>query len=294
MLPNRRTRNFRMAGDEKRPPMISKEMLEGVSAAVDGRANDAELEQVLDASRDDCELRRTWARYHAIGAAMRGEWRPGAAALRERVRESLRSTQPASPRVVAGTFEVERSLPSRRQREGFACLAAFILSIPMANWMVGNVGSSCEANGLCVLPVLPGIMAPSSVLVMGLAFVLRDFVQRRLGLHWAIGAILFGAVLSALVAPPSLVMASATAFLFSELADLLVYTPLQRRRLVFAVFASSMVGLTVDSVLFLGLAYGNLEFVAGLIVGKAWMVVLVVPLIAYLRRRDHRIGLAPA
>src|SRR4029077_3405657 len=46
-------------------------------------------------------------------------------------------------------------------------------------------------------------------------------------------------------------IASATAFLLSELADFAVYTPLQRKRLVLAVVASSVVGLTVDSVVFL-------------------------------------------
>jgi hypothetical protein len=49
---------------------------------------------------------------------------------------------------------------------------------------------------------------------------LRDLVQRRLGLVWTIAAIAFGAMLSALVAPPALVFASVAAFLLSELADL--------------------------------------------------------------------------
>ena len=271
--------------------MTSKELLEKVSAAVDGEADEAELKQVLDESGDDPEVRAAWARYHSIGDAMRGEWRPGTDALRERVWQSLQSE---ASQDLGDSFEFERPLRSRRQMEGFAYLAGFILSIPIANWMIGNVGAACEANGLCVIPVLPGVLAPSSVLLVGLAFVLRDLVQRRLGVHWAIGAILFGAALSALVAPPSLVIASATAFLFSEMADLLVYTPLQRRRLVFAVFLSSMVGLIVDSMLFLALAFGDLEFLAGLIIGKSWMVFLVLPLIAYLRRRDDRIGLAPA
>src|SRR3712207_9562412 len=43
------------------------------------------------------------------------------------------------------------------------------------------------------------------------------------------------------LAPPSLVLASTVAFLLSELADLGVYTPLQRRGLILAVAASSVV-----------------------------------------------------
>ncbi|MBX6321458.1 MAG: VUT family protein, partial [Rhodospirillaceae bacterium] len=140
----------------------------------------------------------------------------------------------------------------------------------------------------------PGLMAPSGVLMVGLALVLRDLVQRRLGLRWAVAAILAGAALSALLAPPSLVVASGAAFLLSELADLLVYTPLQRRRLLLAVLASGLIGLVVDSVVFLDLAFGSLAFLPGQIVGKAWMVLLSLPAIAWLRRRDGRLGLRPA
>jgi len=55
-----------------------------------------------------------------------------------------------------------------------------------------------------------------------------------------------------------------------------------------------MVGLVVDSVIFLWLAFGSLDFLLGQIVGKAWMVLLSIPFVAYLRRRDERLGLAPA
>jgi uncharacterized PurR-regulated membrane protein YhhQ (DUF165 family) len=89
-------------------------------------------------------------------------------------------------------------------------------------------------------------------------------------------------------------MASAAAFLLSEFADFAVYTPLARRRLVAAVVASSVVGLVVDSVVFLWLAFGSLEFLAGQIVGKSWMVLIAIPFVAYLRRRDERLGLMPA
>ena len=82
-----------------------------------------------------------------------------------------------------------------------------------------------------------------------------------------------GAALSGAIAPPQLILASTTAFLLSELADFAVYTPLQSRGLVLAVLASSVVGLIADSILFLWLAFGSLDFLAGQIVGKLWMVV---------------------
>lgn len=182
----------------------------------------------------------------------------------------------------------------RRRAEGLAFLAAFAACIPAANWLIGHVGTSCVPAGPCLIPVAPGLSAPSGVLMIGLALVLRDLVQRRLGLAWVLAAILAGAALSAAVAPASLVLASAVAFLVSELADCAVYTPLQRRGLVLAVFLSSVAGLLVDSGLFLWLAFGSLGYLPGQVIGKAWMVLLALPAVWWLRDRDRRLGLAAA
>ncbi|MGV3635525.1 MAG: VUT family protein [Pseudorhodoplanes sp.] len=183
---------------------------------------------------------------------------------------------------------------TRRWLEGAVFFTLFCLTIPLANWMIYNVGTVCMRDGPCLIPVAPGLMAPSGVLTVGVALVLRDLVQRRLGLGAAVAAILIGAGLSGLVAPLPLITASAAAFLLSEFADLAVYTPLQERRFIAAVIASSMVGLVVDSIVFLWLAFGSLDFLAGQVVGKAWMVLLSLPFILYLRRRDAQIGLGPA
>jgi len=183
----------------------------------------------------------------------------------------------------------------RRQNiEGYIFLVLFCLTIPAANWLIGHAGTVCVPNGPCLVPVAPGVMAPSGVLMIGLALVLRDLVQRRLGVEFGIGAIIVGSAISAELAPPSLVVASAAAFLLSEFADFAVYTPLARRRLVAAVFASSVVGLVVDSIVFLWLAFGSLEFLIGQIIGKLWMVLLAIPFVVYMRRRDERIGLKAA
>lgn len=182
----------------------------------------------------------------------------------------------------------------RERLEGFGFLAAFAACIPAANWLIGNVGTTCVPDGPCLIPVAPGITAPSGVLMIGLALVLRDMTQRRLGLGWAVAAIVGGAVLSILVAPPALVVASGAAFLLSELADFAVYTPLQRRRLILAVLASSMVGLVIDSAVFLYLAFGSLAYFEGQVIGKAWMVLIAMPVIWWLRQRDRRLGIQPA
>jgi uncharacterized PurR-regulated membrane protein YhhQ (DUF165 family) len=182
----------------------------------------------------------------------------------------------------------------QRQIEGLIALALFALTIPTANWLIGNVGTVCAPEGPCLVPVWPGIKAPSGVLMIGLALVLRDIVQRRLGALAGLGAIAIGALISAFLAPPAIVVASVAAFLLSELADFAVYTPLQRRRFVTAVIASSLIGLIVDSIVFLQLAFGSLDFLSGQIIGKAWMVLLALPLMHLLRRRDERLGLAAA
>src|SRR5580692_1920814 len=149
---------------------------------------------------------------------------------------------------------------AQRNVVGSAAFAVFLGCVPLANWLILHVGTVCVPNGPCLVPVAPGIMAPSGVLTVGVALVLRDVVQRCLGLRFGLIAIAIGTGLSVFVAPQSLVVASGTAFVLSELADFAVYTPLQQRRLMTAVVASLIAGLVVDSIVFLSLAFGSLEF----------------------------------
>lgn len=162
----------------------------------------------------------------------------------------------------------------------YLLLAAYLATIPAANWLIGHTGTECLPGGPCLVPVGFGLMAPSGVLMIGLALVLRDAVQERLGLAWSLAAIAAGVMLSALVAPPALVVASAVAFGLSELLDLAVYTPLRNRgRLIAAVLASGMLGAVVDSAAFLLIAFGSLDFLAGQIFGKLWMTVAAAALL---------------
>lgn len=174
--------------------------------------------------------------------------------------------------------------PLVRARVGAVAFVCFLGLIPLANWMIGHVGTVCPYHQPCLVPVAPGLMAPSGVVTVGAALVLRDVVQRCIGIAWGLGAIAAGAALSVLVSPGSLVLASAVGFLLSELADFIVYTPLQRRRLTLAVLASSITGLVIDSVVFLSLAFGSLQFLEGQVVGKLWAVLVSVPFIRLLRR----------
>jgi uncharacterized PurR-regulated membrane protein YhhQ (DUF165 family) len=181
----------------------------------------------------------------------------------------------------------------RRQIEGAIFLVLFGLTIPAANWLASNVGI-CSPYGPCLIWVAPGLMTASGVLMIGIALVLRDLVQRRLGVVTAVITVFAGGAISALLAPAALVFASTAAFLVSEYADLAVYTSLARHRFVAAVLASSLAGLVVDSILFLWLAYGSFEFLAGQIVGKTLMIVLLMPVVVWLNSRDERLGLVSA
>lgn len=169
---------------------------------------------------------------------------------------------------------------------GYLALVLYALTIPAANWLIGNVGTLCIPNGPCLIPVGFGLMAPSGVLMVGAALVLRDLVQRTLGWQWGLGAIALGAVLSWFVAAPAIVLASVAAFTLSETADFLVYTPLAKRRLWLAVLASTAVGAVIDSAAFLWLAFGSLDLIEGQILGKLWMGLAAAIGIYATRRRS--------
>lgn len=160
-----------------------------------------------------------------------------------------------------------------------ALTAAFAATIPLANWLIGNVGTVCVPDGPCLLPVGFGLTAPSGVLVVGASLVLRDMVHEAGGAKAAIIAIVIGGILSALFAAPALLFASVLAFVLAELADLAVYAPLRERRLWLAVLLSGVAGAVVDSAVFLWIAFGSLDYIAGQTIGKMWMTLLALPVL---------------
>ncbi len=171
-----------------------------------------------------------------------------------------------------------------RRSLGLLSLVLFILTIPVGNWVVMNIGLVCLKDGPCLIPVAPGMMAPSAVLLAGFALVLRDAVQSLLGKRWTLFAIAVGAVISGFLSDPAIVLGSTCAFLFSELADFAVYTPLRERHLTIAIIASGLVGSIVDSVIFLSLAFGSLEFIGGQVLGKFWMSLVAGSILIMYRR----------
>ena len=163
-------------------------------------------------------------------------------------------------------------------------LLGYIATIFGANWAIASFG---------VVPVGFGFVAPAGVYFAGLAFTFRDLVQEYLGRVATVVAIAVGAGLSALVSP-QFAVASGIAFLISEFADFLVYTPLRRRNWLGAVAASNVVGFVADSAIFLTLAFGSLEFLTGQLIGKGWMTALAVGLMWLIRRQRSTEAPGPA
>lgn len=161
-----------------------------------------------------------------------------------------------------------------RRAAGACAFAAYIGTIFAANWAIARYG---------LVPVGFGLHAPAGVYFVGLAFTCRDILQNTLGRWLSVAAIPIGALLSALVSP-QFALASGAAFLCSELADFIVYTPLLRRGWIKALIAANCAGLVVDSILFLSLAFGSLSLLGGQVVGKAWMTLGAVLLLGPVRR----------
>lgn len=157
-------------------------------------------------------------------------------------------------------------------------------SVWVANLLIGSVGTVCVENGPCLIPVGFGLMAPSGVLMIGFALVLRDWLQELAGWKWSLAAVFLGGFVSYLTSDPFVALASMVAFTVAEVFDLAVYTPLRKKGKHWAVVASGVVGAAVDSVLFTIIAFGALEFALGNFVAKIYAS-LVVAVYLYWRYR---------
>jgi len=153
-----------------------------------------------------------------------------------------------------------------------ATAVAFVGCILAANYVTTEYG---------MVPVGFGLVATAGTYFAGLTFVLRDTVQDGLGKVATFGLIVASALLSYLIADPFIALASGVAFLASETADLLIYTPLRERGYIRAAIASNVVGTVVDTFLFLWIAGFPVvrEIVAGQLVGKLAVTAVAVALV---------------
>ncbi|CAM5237474.1 VUT family protein [Streptomyces griseomycini] len=159
----------------------------------------------------------------------------------------------------------------------FGSLAAllYIGTIVSANWATAHFG---------FLSVGFGLSATAGTFLAGGALLARNLVQDAYGRTTALVLMTVGTCLSAFTAPAALVVASAAAFAFSELADMAVYTPLRRSYWARAILPACLVGALVDTVLFLAIAgFPIWSAVPGQMVGKAWAVFLPVAAVTAFR-----------
>ena len=182
------------------------------------------------------------------------------------------------PQPTGKTIPTHRhSFRSRFNLAGAVALAVYIGAILAANILSAHYG---------LVSVGFGLLVSAGTYAAGFALLSRDFVHRYLGLPAVLAGILVGLFLSWFLATPALAMASATAFLIAEVADLLVFLWIRPRGFVRAALASNIVSAPVDTVLFLWIAGFPLmyESIVGQMVGKILWATMV-PLLVFVMIR---------
>lgn len=178
---------------------------------------------------------------------------------------------------------------------------AYLSTVVGANWAINHLGTAPLGPGAPhTIHVGFGLTAPSGVLFVAAALILRDLVQYLTGvkrgkqtLALMTPLILAGAGLSFAIANPKVALASAVAFMLSELVDYGLFTwtapepgtaSATPRRWSAAVLAGGAAGAVADSLIFLSIAFGSVAFWQGQIVGKCWGVGAAAVVIAFRRR----------
>lgn len=161
-------------------------------------------------------------------------------------------------------------------------IAAYLGSIVAAAYAITHIGTQYAPGLPHVVPVWPGIEAPSGVYIVGLTLVIRDLLTHRISKRTMYGLILIGAGLAAVVSP-GVALASAVAFAASETVDYAVFLVAERRvGKLPAIVTSNAVSIVVDSIIFLAVAFHSLQYVEGQIIGKAWATLAAVAVLAAL------------
>jgi len=172
---------------------------------------------------------------------------------------------------------------------------------------------------MCVAVVASNILVQYPVAVFGLgdvltygaftypfAFLINDLTNRRFGAALARRVVYAGfaaaVVVSWVLATPRLAIASASAFLFAQLLDIAVFSPLRRRTWWQAPLAAAVAGSMLDTVLFFALAFapffgfidGFTAQVDGSLYDSASFFSLVMPLWVSLALGDFAVKLIMA
>lgn len=143
-----------------------------------------------------------------------------------------------------------------------------------------------------------GLVFPAGAIWIGLTFSARDFVQREWGdfkVWWFMGiSTVFTAMLGLVlpnhlpVSATTVAIASASAFIVAEGIDWLVYTVF-KWDIVYRIAGSNLISTPIDSIIFVGLVFGDFSFMQPPVYGQAIVKylsgLLVIPLILWNRKR---------
>lgn len=123
-----------------------------------------------------------------------------------------------------------------------------LFAFPMILYVVVVVAVNIGFSYVPLVETPIGLLSPMAV-VVGSVFVIRDFAQRQAG-HLVLIAIAIATIASYMLADPFVAIASAAAFLTSELVDWLTYT-LTKKPFGERVLISSLISTPVDTAVFL-------------------------------------------
>ena len=123
----------------------------------------------------------------------------------------------------------------------------YLVTIPFLNWSFGVIHSFTLVQPNATFP--EGVELHPLVLVTGLVFVIRDFVQRGIG-HRVLIVMVLAIAWAFYYAWPAIAIASGLAFAISEVADWIVYT-FTKYRLSTRILLSSALASPIDTTIFL-------------------------------------------
>jgi uncharacterized PurR-regulated membrane protein YhhQ (DUF165 family) len=168
----------------------------------------------------------------------------------------------------------------------YAPLATLYVGVVvLANWLASKY--------IVHVPFTP-YLAPAGVFAIGGILVLRDWLQQIHGLWKTMPLVYIAGLISWLVGDLAgwtplqrIAIASIVAFTVSETVEALIFTPIRKVSLTIGVGLSAVVGVALDSWIFLTIAFSSLAFFWGQFWGKMFMVILGV-ILTFFRRAIFR------
>jgi uncharacterized PurR-regulated membrane protein YhhQ (DUF165 family) len=176
---------------------------------------------------------------------------------------------------VEGEAPLNRSGDRAAQKWFWAFL--YLLSILLGNAFVIWFG----------IVTIGGLSFPAGVFWIGLTFSFRDFVQRYWG-DWATWVWMIAASVITCFLNWQVALASVSAFLVSEGVDWYAYRVL-KKDFVWRVLISNLISCPLDSLIFVGLAFGLIwPVIGGQALLKYLSGLLVLPFILAGRRKEAK------